>query len=54
MDARWTKKNAQAFYGYKDHIKANIQTTLIESAVVTSASVHDRQAADAVVFGGSA
>ena len=52
VDARWTKKNAQAFYGYKDHIKVNIQTKLIESAVVTSASVHDSQAADGPVQAG--
>ena len=61
VDARWTKKNAQTFYGYKDHIKVNLRTKLIESAVVTTASVHDSQAIDAlvqkgdmVVFGDSA
>jgi IS5 family transposase len=61
VDARWTKKDAQTYYGYKDHIKVNIQTKLIESAAVTSACVHDSQAADAlaqpgdvVVFGDSA
>jgi len=52
VDARWTKKNAQTFYGYKDHIKVNIQTKLIESAVVTTASVHDSQAADGLVQAG--
>jgi hypothetical protein len=52
VDARWTKKNAQAFYGYKDHIKVNIRTKLIESAAVTSASVHDSQAADGLVQAG--
>lgn len=61
VDARWTKKNAQTFFGYKDHIKVNIQTKLIESTVVTSSSVHDSQATDGlvqtgdvVVFGDSA
>ncbi len=61
VDARWAKKNAQTCYGYKDHIKVNLQTKLIESAVVTSASVHDSQAideqlqaGDGVVFGDSA
>jgi len=61
VEARWTKKNAQTFYGYKDHIKVNIQTKLIESAVVTAASVHDSQATeglvragDVVMFGDSA
>lgn len=52
VDARWTKKNAQTFYGYKDHIKVNSQTKLIEAAVVTSASVHDSQAADGLVQAG--
>ncbi len=49
VDARWTKKNEQTFYGYKDHIKVNIRTKLIESAVVTTASVHDSQATDGLV-----
>jgi IS5 family transposase len=49
VDARWTKKNAQTFFGYKDHLKVNIQTKLIESAVVTAASVHDSQATDGLV-----
>lgn len=61
VDARWTQKNKQTFYGYKDHLKGNIQTKLIAAAVVTSASVHDSQAiaglvqaGDGVVFGDSA
>ena len=61
VDARWTKKNAQTFYGYKDPIKVNLRTKLIESAVVTTASVRDSQAidelvqkGDMVVFGDSA
>ncbi len=61
VDARWTKKTAQTFYGYKDHIKVNIQPRLIGSAVVTPASVPDSQATDSlvqpgdvVVFGDSA
>jgi transposase, IS5 family len=61
VDARWTRKNAQTFYGYKDHLKVNIQTKLIETTVVTSANVHDSQAiddlvqtGDGVVFGDSA
>lgn len=52
VDARWTKKNTQTFYGYKDHIKVNRQTKLIETAVVTVASVHDSQAADELVQAG--
>ena len=43
VDARWTKKNNTVFYGYKNHIKADIKTKLIEEYTVTDASVHDSQ-----------
>lgn len=52
VDARWTKKNEETFFGYKDHIKVNIQTKLIEAAVVTPASTHDSQALGALVQAG--
>ncbi len=41
VDARWTKKNNTTFYGYKNHVKADIRTKLIEEYIVTDASVHD-------------
>ena len=40
-DARWTKKNNQSVYGYKDHICADQKTKLITRYTVTPASVHD-------------
>lgn len=43
VDARWTKKNNTNYYGYKNHIKADIKTKLIEEYIVTDASVHDSQ-----------
>lgn len=43
MDARWTKKNNVTFYGYKNHIKADTKTKLIEEYLVTDASIHDSQ-----------
>jgi len=43
IDARWTKKNFVTFYGYKNHIKADTKTKLIEEYAVTDASVHDSQ-----------
>jgi IS5 family transposase len=43
VDARWTKKNNTTFYGYKNHVKADTKTKLIEEYVVTDASVHDSQ-----------
>jgi len=42
-DARWTKKNEQTHYGYKDHINADEKNKLIQHYAVTSASVHDSQ-----------
>ena len=41
--ARWTKKNAEVHYGYKNHVKADAQSKLIERYAVTDASVHDSQ-----------
>lgn len=49
MDARWTKKNQEVHYGYKDHVKAGAKTKLIEDYVVTDASVHDSQAVEDLV-----
>jgi IS5 family transposase len=43
VDARWTKKNGQSFYGYKDHVKVGAKTKLIHAFVVTPASTHDSQ-----------
>jgi len=40
-DARWTKKNDQAHYGYKDHIKVDKDSKIIISYSVTDACVHD-------------
>jgi len=48
MDARWTKKNQQTFYGYKNHATVDLESKLIIRAEVTDASVHDSQALDAV------
>lgn len=61
VEARWTKKNAEVHYGYKNHIKADAQSKLIEQYAVTDASVHDSQMlspvvapADGVVYADSA
>ena len=48
-DARWTKKNAEVHYGYKNHIKADAQSKLIEQYAVTDASVHDSQMLETLV-----
>jgi IS5 family transposase len=43
IDARWTKKNGQNYYGYKNHIDIDVKHKLIRSYEVTPASVHDSQ-----------
>jgi IS5 family transposase len=40
-DARWTKKNKENHYGYKNHVKVDKKTKLIVAYSVTDASVHD-------------
>ena len=42
-DARWTKKNNETHYGYKDHVKVDQESKLITNFAVTDASVHDSQ-----------
>lgn len=42
-DARWTKKNSERHYGYKDHVKVDAQSKLITKYEVTDAAVHDSQ-----------
>lgn len=42
-DARWTKKNNQSYFGYKNHIKIDSGSKIILDYTVTDASVHDSQ-----------
>jgi IS5 family transposase len=42
-DARWTKKNNEVYYGYKDHIKVDKDSKIIIDFETTSAEVHDSQ-----------
>lgn len=49
IDARWTKKNNEKFYGYKNHAKVDNKSKFIDTYCVTSASVHDSQALDALL-----
>ena len=46
IDARWTKKNGETFYGYKNHAKVDTKSKFINKYVVTDASVHDSQPLD--------
>jgi len=45
LDARWTKKNGQNFYGYKNHILIDAGYKLVRDYEVTPASTHDSQPA---------
>ena len=47
--ARWAKKGEDVHYGYKNHVKADRTTKLIEDYEVTDASVHDSQAVEDLV-----
>lgn len=42
-DARWTKKNNEVHYGWKNHVKADLKTKLILKSKTTPAHVHDSQ-----------
>lgn len=44
IDARWTEKGGEKFYGYKDHAKIDSKSKLIDNYEVTAANIHDSQA----------
>ena len=41
VDARWTKKGEESFFGYKNHVKCDSDSKIITAFSVTDASVHD-------------
>jgi IS5 family transposase len=41
FDARYTRKNNEKHYGYKNHVKANSDMKIITDYKVTNAAVHD-------------
>lgn len=49
VDARWTMKNAQYHYGYKNHVNIDAQTKLITASHCTPAQVHDGGAFDGLL-----
>ena len=51
-DARWTKKNGSSYYGYKNHVKVDAKSKIIQSYTVTSAEVHDSQEMEALLNDG--
>ena len=44
IDAKWTKKNNQSHFGYKNHINIDVDYGFIRQYIITDASVHDSQA----------
>ena len=44
IDARWTQKNKETFYGYKNHAKVDTKSKFINTYTVTDTSVHVSQA----------
>jgi len=49
IDARWTKKNGENYYGYKNHIKIDGKSKLIDVYMVSDASVHDSQVLEMLI-----
>jgi len=43
-DARWTKKDQEVHYGYKDHVKVDSESKMIVDYDVSDASTHDNKA----------
>jgi IS5 family transposase len=49
IDARWTQKGSQSYYGYKDHINVDEEHKIIRDYEVTPANVHDSQVLEDIV-----
>jgi transposase, IS5 family len=46
IDAQWTRKNFQNYFGYKNHIKVDTKTKLITGFKVTTANIADKHTVD--------
>ena len=46
VDARWTKKDGEKYFGYKNHAKVDSRSKFIKKYAVTDASVHDSHPLD--------
>ena len=49
IDARWTKKNYQNYYGYKNHIGVDVKYKMIRNYVVTPANMGDINCLDVLL-----
>jgi IS5 family transposase len=52
-DARWTKKNAKSFFGYKDHVNVDEENKIIRDYDVSPANTHDSQKFEEIVIVGA-
>ena len=48
-EARWTQKQGQHYYGYKNHIAIDVKHKLVRGFTVTPASTHDSQEFETLV-----
>ena len=48
-DARWTKKNNETHYGYKNHAKVDAKSKLVDGYATTAANVHDSQVFETLI-----
>jgi transposase, IS5 family len=49
LDARWTKKNEQSYYGFKNHVRTDAESVIITDYAVTDAAVHDSQVLEELI-----
>ena len=50
-DARWVQKNGKNYYGYKNHVEADVKYKIIRNYKVTDASVHDQNHSELQGYG---
>jgi transposase, IS5 family len=53
LDARWTKKNEQSYYGFKNHVRTDAESVIITDYAVTDAAVHDSQVLGELIGAGN-
>ena len=49
IDAMWAKKSDETFYGYKNHVKIDDKSKLIDTYMVSDTSVHDSKVLDLLI-----
>jgi IS5 family transposase len=49
MEARFTKKNDQTYFGYKEHLAVDAESKIVTDYLVTTANIHDSQPAPELI-----